>query len=63
MPAKKTTLTDEERATRIRQTAREAETSNDPSAFDRAFGAVVKPAPTPEKPSTQKKWDSLAFNQ
>jgi hypothetical protein len=55
MPAKKETMTDEERAKRIRQTAQEAETSNDPAAFDRAFAKVVKPAPAPEKPPASQK--------
>ena len=41
MPAKKTTITDEERAKRIRETARKAETSNDPKDFDRAFEKIV----------------------
>ena len=42
MPAKKTKLTDAERAKRIRETAREAETSNDPKDFERAFGKVAR---------------------
>ena len=41
MPAKKTTLTDAERARRIREIAREAETSNDPKDFERAFAVVA----------------------
>jgi hypothetical protein len=49
MPAKKTTLTDAERAKRMRALAREAETDNDPDSFDRAFDKVVRPAPL-EKP-------------
>jgi hypothetical protein len=43
MPAKKTTLTNAERAKRMRALAREAETDNDPASFDRAFDNVVKP--------------------
>jgi len=41
MPAKKTTLTDAERAKRIRDTAREIGTDNDPKSFERAFAKVV----------------------
>jgi hypothetical protein len=48
MPAKKTTLTDAERAKRMRALAREAETDNDPASFDRAFDKVVKPAVKPQ---------------
>lgn len=45
MPAKKTHLTDEERAKRIREAAEKAEASNDPEVFDRVFtGVVSKPA-------------------
>jgi hypothetical protein len=55
MPAKKTTITDEERAARIRQAAHEAGTSDDPAAFERAFAAVVKPPNPPEKPVAAKK--------
>jgi hypothetical protein len=45
MPAKKNQITDAERAKRIRETALEAETSNDPADFERAFSGVVKAAP------------------
>jgi hypothetical protein len=41
MPAKKTVLTDRERAKRIRATAQEIGTDNDPKAFERAFKKVV----------------------
>ncbi len=41
MPRKTHTLTDEERAKRIRETAREIGTSNDPEDFERAFGKIV----------------------
>jgi hypothetical protein len=41
MPAKKTTLTDAERARRIRETAREIGTDNDPKSLERAFKKVV----------------------
>jgi hypothetical protein len=43
MPAKKTILTDAERAKRMRDLAREAGTDNDPASFDRAFDRVVRP--------------------
>jgi hypothetical protein len=43
MPRKKTILTDEERAKRIRETARELGTDNDPKALDRAFKKVIRP--------------------
>ena len=42
MPAKKTTLTDAERAKRIRETAREVGADNDPASFDRAFEKVIQ---------------------
>jgi Domain of unknown function (DUF4411) len=41
MPAKKTKLTDAERAKRIRETAREIGTDNDPESMERAFKKVV----------------------
>jgi formylmethanofuran dehydrogenase subunit B len=46
---KKTTLTDAERAKRIRQTAREAGTDNNPASFDRAFEKVVQPPKKQER--------------
>lgn len=48
MPAKKTTLTDAERAQRIRETAREIGTDNDPKSLELAFKKIVarhKPPP------------------
>ncbi len=42
MPAKKSTITDAERAKRVRETAREIGTDNDPASFERAFEKVVK---------------------
>lgn len=55
MPAKKSTLTDEERAKRIQDAAREVGTNNDPDAFDRAFRKVMKGGKkAPEKPDSQK---------
>jgi hypothetical protein len=55
MPAKKTTLTDEERAKRIRETARQIGTDNDPGAMERAFAKVVKPEKkyTPKAPRNE----------
>ncbi|MEA2857966.1 MAG: hypothetical protein QOC72_5 [Methylobacteriaceae bacterium] len=50
MPAKKTQLTDAERAKRIRDAAREHETSNDPEAMERAFKKVVRPKPEVARP-------------
>jgi hypothetical protein len=41
MPAKKTKPTDAERAKRIRETAREIGTDNDPKSLERAFRKVV----------------------
>ena len=55
MPAKLTKLSDEERAKRIRETAREIGTDNDPKAFERAFAMVVKPTAQPKKPDFNKK--------
>jgi hypothetical protein len=43
MPAKKTKLTDAQRAKRIRETAREIGTDNDPESLERAFKKVVHP--------------------
>ncbi len=42
MPKKKTVLTEQDRAKRLREAARELETDNDPGSFERAFGKVVK---------------------
>ena len=44
MPAKKSTLTDAERAKGIRETAREAEADNDPATLDRALRAIAQRA-------------------
>jgi len=46
---KQTKLTDSARAKRIREAAREAETSNDPAEFERAFATVAKGAQKPKK--------------
>lgn len=54
MPAKRTHLSDADRAKRIREAAREHETDNDPASFERAF-AVVARAPKPKKPEPAKK--------
>jgi hypothetical protein len=50
MPAKKTTLTDAERAKRIRETAREIGTDNDPKSLERAFDEVARPKKSIRKP-------------
>ena len=49
MPAKKTVLTDAERAKRIREAAAKYGTSNEPKDFERAFKKVVKAAPPSAK--------------
>lgn len=49
MPAKKSHLTDEERAKRIREAADKAEASNDPKVFERAFKAVTR-RPSKDRP-------------
>jgi len=41
MPAKKSTLSDAERAKRIRETAREVRADNDPTTLDRALRKIV----------------------
>jgi hypothetical protein len=46
MPAKKTKLSDAERAKRIREAARELGTDNDPEAMERAFQKVARSKPT-----------------
>jgi hypothetical protein len=51
MPAKKTELSDTERAKRIRETARETGTDNDPASFDRAFEAVASAKPKSKFPA------------
>ncbi|MGA7327659.1 MAG: hypothetical protein WBX25_24990 [Rhodomicrobium sp.] len=45
MPRKANTLTDEERAKRIRETAEEIGTSNNPEDLERAFGRVTAAKP------------------
>lgn len=52
MPAKKETLTDAERRKRIRDAAREHETSDDPADLDRALKRVApQPSATPKASS------------
>ena len=55
MPEKGEKMSDVERAKRIRETAREAGTDNDPAAFDRAFERVVKPQSEPDPPRAKPK--------
>jgi hypothetical protein len=50
MPAKQKKLTDAERAKRIRETAREIGTDNDPEALERAFKKVVTSRPAVSRP-------------
>jgi chorismate mutase len=51
VPSKKgKPITDEERAKRILEAAREQETDNDPASFERAFASVVSAPQKPKKP-------------
>jgi hypothetical protein len=54
MPAKKSNRTDEDRAKRIRDAARELGTDNDPKSFERAFAAVARGSQKPKKPESAK---------
>lgn len=45
MPKKKNTLSEEERRKRLRQAARELETSNDPKKFEEAFKKITSQKP------------------
>jgi len=55
MPRETNIISDEERATRIRETAKEIGTSNDPKDFERAFRSVVhSEAPPPETVEKRK---------
>jgi hypothetical protein len=54
MPAKKTKLTDAERAKRIRETAREIGTDNDPKSLERAFDKIVRPKGSTHKPNPRR---------
>jgi len=54
MPAKKTILTDAERAKRIRETAREIGTDNDQNSLERAFDKVVRPKGSARKPNPRR---------
>ena len=54
-PAKKTQITDAARAKRIRETAREIGTSNDPKDFERAFAKVTKQATEAPEPAAKSK--------
>ena len=49
MPKKKHTLSEEERRKRIRETAREIGTSNDPQDFESAFKRVTDQKNKPPK--------------
>jgi hypothetical protein len=49
MPKKKHVISDEERRKRLRETARDLETSNDTNDFERAFKKVVSSIQGPEK--------------
>ncbi len=54
MPTKKETITDEERAKRIRETAKELETSNDSVAFESALKKIAA-APVIDKSKEKKR--------
>lgn len=45
MPAKKNTLTEDERRRRIQETAKKIEADESPKAFDAAFAKVLPPKP------------------
>jgi hypothetical protein len=49
MPKKENIISDEERRKRLRETARELETSDDPKDFERAIERVVRKL-SPPKP-------------
>jgi hypothetical protein len=56
VPSKKDKpVTDEDRSKRIREAARDHETSNDPASFERAFAAVARGAQKPKKRVSEKK--------
>jgi hypothetical protein len=57
MPARKVSLPDENRAKRIRDTARNAETDNDPASFERAFARVVTTSAKSEEAMVTKETD------
>jgi hypothetical protein len=53
MPKKKHVISEEERRKRLREAARELETSSDPKDFEEAFKRVVSRArPSGTKPSS-----------
>jgi hypothetical protein len=45
MPKKQTTLSEDERAKRLREAAHDIETSDDPKDFEKAFDKVVVKLP------------------
>jgi hypothetical protein len=45
MPAKKTQITDAERAANMRKLAREVEADNDPASLDKALRKIVERGP------------------
>lgn len=51
MPKKKNIISDEERRKRLREAAREHETSNDPKDFEKAFKRVSTSKSSPHKAS------------
>ncbi len=55
MSGEKASLTDAERAKRIREAAGKHETSNDPDSFERAFAAVATGVRKPKKGEPENK--------
>jgi hypothetical protein len=55
MPARKTKITDTQRARRIRDAAREHGTDDNPASFERAFAAVARGVHKPKKQDSGKK--------
>ena len=55
MPAKLSKLSEAERAKRIRETAREHKTDNDPASFERAFAVVARGDHKPKKQGFREK--------
>jgi hypothetical protein len=54
MPARKTVLTDAERAKRMRELARETGADNDPATLDRALRKIVGHRPEEKSSATPK---------
>jgi hypothetical protein len=59
MPAKKTQITDAERAANMQALAREVGASNDPAALDAALRKIAERQPELEKAASAKKTRGL----